>query len=288
MYLTLRALARLPFPTQMAIGSRIGRALWHLQPRQRRIAARNLELCFPELDADERRELLQRHFESLGRSIVEMAIAWYAPSPTVRRLTTIHGLEHLHDALASGSGVLLVLAHFTMLELGGAALEDLDATVTCLYRAQRNSMVDAMIRDGRSRFSRSHIPRDNVRALIRRLRANDIVIYLPDQTHIGNQSAMLPFFGEPALTNIATSKLAALSGATVLTYFFRREPGNAGYRLEIGPPFAGFPSADPEADARRLFARLEDFIRVAPEQYLWVYKKFKRRPPPLPDPYRDV
>jgi KDO2-lipid IV(A) lauroyltransferase len=99
---------------------------------------------------------------------------------------------------------------------------------------------------------------------------------------------MLPFFGEPALTNIATSKLAALSGATVLTYFFRREPGNAGYRLEIGPPFAGFPSADPEADARRLFARLEDFIRVAPEQYLWVYKKFKRRPPPLPDPYRDV
>jgi KDO2-lipid IV(A) lauroyltransferase len=214
-----------------------------------------------------------------------MAIAWYAPSAKLRRLISVHGAEHLQAALAKGQGVLLVTAHFTMLELGVAALEDLDATVTCLYRPQRNALMDAMILDGRSRFSRSHIPRDNVRALIRRLKANDIVLYVPDQTYIGNQSALLPFFGEPAMTNIATSKLAALSGATVLTYFFRREPGDSGYRVEIGPPFNDWPSDDPATDAVRLFDRLEAFIREAPDQYLWTYKKFQRRPPPLPDPY---
>ena len=95
----------------------------------------------------------------------------------------------------------------------------------------------------------------------------------------------MPFFGEPALTNVVMSKLATISGAAVLPYFFRRLPGKEGYRVDIGPPIAGFPSDDPVADARAFFGRLEDYIRLAPEQYLWMYKKFKGRPAPFPDLY---
>jgi KDO2-lipid IV(A) lauroyltransferase len=109
---------------------------------------------------------------------------------------------------------------------------------------------------------------------------------MPDQTYLGKQSALLPFFGEPAVTNTATSKLAALSGATVLPYFFRRLPGG-GYQVDILPALDSFPSDDTAADTRRIVALLERYILLAPEQYLWLYKKFKGRPAPLPDAYAN-
>jgi KDO2-lipid IV(A) lauroyltransferase len=120
--------------------------------------------------------------------------------------------------------------------------------------------------------------------LLRSLRDNYAVVYLPDQTYLGKQSEVLPFFGEPAVTNTATSKLASISGAPVLPYFFRRLP-DGNYRVDIGPPLGDFPSDSPARDTERLFALLEDYIRLAPEQYLWLYKKFKGRPAPLPDVY---
>jgi hypothetical protein len=113
------------------------------------------------------------------------------------------------------------------------------------------------------------VPFNDADALDRRLAVGDVACLLM----------------EPALTNIATSKLASLTGATMLPYFFRRLPGAEGYRVDIGPPLPGFPSDDAIADARTFFARLEDYIRLAPEQYLWMYKKFKGRPAPYPDIY---
>jgi KDO2-lipid IV(A) lauroyltransferase len=174
--------------------------------------------------------------------------------------------------------------HFTALEVGFAVLEALTPRVSTMYRAQRDAMMDVMIRRGRHRFAKHQIPRDNVRALLRTLRDGYAVGYLPDQTYLGNQSELVPFFGEPAVTNTATSKLAAISGAVVMPYFFRRLP-TGDYRVDIGPPLADFPSESPTRDAERLFGLLEDYIRLAPEQYLWLYKKFKGRPAPLPDVY---
>jgi KDO2-lipid IV(A) lauroyltransferase len=156
---------------------------------------------------------------------------------------------------------------------------------SCMYRPQRNAMMDVILQRGRTRFAREQIPRDNVRALLRNLRDNFAVVYMPDQTSLGKQSQLLPFFGEPAVTNTATTKLAKISGAAVLPFFFRRLPGTQGYRVDIGAPLAGFPSEDAAADSLRLFALLESYIRLAPEQYLWLYKKFKGRPAPYTDVY---
>jgi KDO2-lipid IV(A) lauroyltransferase len=280
----LRIVAKLPLRAQMRLGRVLGRILGRIRIRERRVAERNLEVCFPELSAADRKKLLERHLESLGLSLVEMAIGWFAPLATLERIVAVRGRDNLDAALARGQGVILVTAHFTPLEVGVAIIESFGVRCGGMYRPQGNSMLDALILRGRGRFMREQIARDNVRAAIRHLKSNGVLLYLPDQTYLGNQSALVPFFGEPALTNIATSKLARLSGATVLTYFFRRLPDNSGYVVDIDV-LDGFPSADAIADTHRLGVALERYIRIAPEQYLWTYKKFKYRPAPLRDLY---
>lgn len=279
----MKLAAKLPRRWQLRTGRFVGALFKRLKRREHRVAQRNLELCFKGLSAAERSELLDRHFEAVGMSFVEMGIGWFTPIERLLERVEIHGREHLEQALARG-GALLVSAHFTTLEVGVAVLEVLAPHVSCMYRPQRNAMMDVMIRRGRHRFAEEQIPRDNVRALLRKLRDNRVVIYMPDQTYLGNQSELVPFFGEPAVTNTATSKIAAISGAAVLPYFFRRLP-DGDYRVDIGPALDGFPSESATRDAERLFGLLEDYIRLAPEQYLWLYKKFKGRPAPYPDVY---
>jgi len=283
----LHLAARLPVRWQLKLGYGLGRFLLPLNPRQRRVARRNLELCFPELSAEERRALLTRHFEAVGMSFVEMGVGWFTPIERLLQRVDIVGREHLDRALAAGKGALLFTAHFTTLEVGVAVLERLAPKASCMYRPQRNAMMDMMILRGRSRFAKDQIPRDNVRLLLRNLRDNYAVVYLPDQTYLGKQSELLPFFGEPAVTNTATSKLAKISGTAVLPYFFRRLPDGR-YRIDIGPPLPELPTDDANADTARLFGALENYIRLAPEQYLWLYKKFKGRPAPHPDVYARV
>lgn len=298
MWLLLGALygaARLPYAWHGPIGRALGRALALVRRRERTVAARNLAICFPELDARARAGLLNDHFEAIGRSFLEMAMGWCWPIERLLAVVRVEGREHLDRALAQNRGIILLGAHFTTLEIANAMLEALCPRPRCsgMYRPQRNAMMDIVIRRGRRRFASEQIPRDDVRKLLKHLRAKYVVLYLPDQTYLGRQSELLPFFGEPALTNVATSKLAKISDAIVLTYFSRRLPGNQGYVLDIGAPLEDFPTDDAAADTRRLVARLEDYIRLAPEQYLWLYKKFKNRPAPHPDPYcsaheRDV
>lgn len=281
----LQLMARLPFPSQIRLGKRLGRLLMPVLNRQRHAAERNLAVCFPELSDAERHALLVRHFEAYGASLSEMALGWYAPLTKIKDLVRVEGKEHLDAAMACGKGVILFMAHFTCLEMGVAILEDICSHCGCMYRRQRDSMFDTMILRGRSRFATQQIDKSNVRALLKALRENMAVAYLPDHTYKGSQSELLPFFGEPALTNTATSKLAKLSEATVLPYFFRRLDDDTGYVVEILPPLPGFPTEDPAADTLRLVGLLEEYIRRTPEQYLWTYRKFKGRPAGYPDVY---
>ena len=282
----MRVSVLLPFRWQVAIGARLGRFLMKLSRKTRLAAMRNLELCFPELSERERDKLLRQHFEALGISFAEMAISWLAPAEKFDKLVRIEGREHLEAAKRKGHGIILYLAHFTCLEIGLRALQDLNTRCAGMYRPQRNAMIDTLILRGRRRSFYRLIPRDNVRALVRELRNNSTVCYLPDQVHTGSDSVLLPFFGEPAVTNTATSRIAKLSGATVLAYFFRRLEDDSGYVVTIAPSIDDFPSDDSVEDTRKMVTQLEDYIRLAPEQYVWTYRRFKGRPDTFPDVYR--
>ncbi|RME35554.1 MAG: LpxL/LpxP family Kdo(2)-lipid IV(A) lauroyl/palmitoleoyl acyltransferase [Gammaproteobacteria bacterium] len=278
------SLAHAPYPVQMAVGRRLGRLALRLASARRHIAAVNLRLCFPALSEEERQRLLERHFESLGMGIVETAMSWWTPPNRLRHLGHIEGLENLHHALERGKGVLLLSAHFTSLEIGGRLLAR-QVPFHVMYRRHKNPLFERVMRKARERNFEKAIDRDDLRGLLRSLRANMPVWYAPDQDHGRHHSVFVDFFGIPAATVTATARLARISGAAVVPFFPERLPGNRGYRLRVLPALEHFPSGDDRHDTLRINRLLEQEIARIPEQYLWVHRRFKTRPEGEPAPY---
>jgi KDO2-lipid IV(A) lauroyltransferase len=283
-YAWMRLVVRLPFEWQMALGRLLGRAAYVLLPARRRIAARNISVCLPELSSERQAAVLEGHFESLGLSVVEMAMGWFGDPEAVRSRISIDGAEHLARGLAAGRGVILFSAHFTTFEFFWPALRPYCTKLCGMYKTQRNPVMNRIMNRGRGRHYDVLFAKDNVRQMLRCLRENWVVWYASDQSYGGKGSALLPFFGEPAMTNTAIARIAKASGATVLPYFCRRSEGSR-YVMSIGMPLEGWPSGDDVADTRRFVQLLEEYIRTCPEQYWWIHQRFKGRPDPLPDLY---
>ncbi len=280
----VRLLSWLPYRVQMTVGNGLGQVAYWFAHRDRHIAMANLRLCLHELDERARQRLVRQHFGALGCALLETALVWWASDRRLAALVRIEGLEHLERALERGRGAILLSAHFTTLEMGARAL-CIHGPTAIMYQTPRNALIAELSLRGRATHARSTISSDNVRELLQGLKANLPVWYAPDQRDEGQSSALVPFFGIPALTNVATSRIARISGAPVLPYFPERLAGGAGYRMRILPPLDGFPSEDPVVDAARFHALIEAHVRRCPAQYLWTYKRFKR-PGADGDPYR--
>jgi KDO2-lipid IV(A) lauroyltransferase len=283
-YAWMRLLVLLPYRVQLALGRGLGRLAYSLLRQRRRIAARNIEACLPDLTPDVRARVLKEHFESLGLSLVEMGMGWFGRPQRVRARIDVEGAEHLAAALANGKGVILFSAHFTTFEFFWAALAPLCTKLCGMYKWQRNPVMNRVMNRGRGRWFDKLFAKDNVREMLRSLRDNGVVWYASDQSYGGKGSVLIPFFDEPAMTNTAIGRIAEASGAVVLPYFCRRLPTDR-YVMSIGAPLAGLPSGDEVADTRALMKLLEDYIRLCPEQYWWIHQRFKGRPAPLPDLY---
>jgi KDO2-lipid IV(A) lauroyltransferase len=286
--LVLRVLAFLPYSLQMKLGRALGRLLFRILRKRREIAAANLRLCFPDYDEDEIQKLLHRHFESLGMSVFELALAWWMSDAQVARLVRVDGMENIEGPLGRGQGVALLSGHFSSTELTGRAVRMSIPDIGSVYRAMKNPMVDQLVRRGRGSVANQLIPKDDIRQMIRTLKRGGMVWYAPDQSYNRKYSELVPFFNEPAMTNAALTHIARISKACVVLYAPRRLANDAGYHVVISPPLENFPTEDPEADATRINRLLEEKIRLAPEQYYWIHRRFKNRPAPHPDPYREI
>ncbi|NBU25714.1 MAG: lipid A biosynthesis lauroyl acyltransferase [Gammaproteobacteria bacterium] len=280
----LRLLARFSYPSLLRLGGALGGALSHLPLPQKKVVRRNLALCLPELDAAAREALARQHFREAGITLGETALAWFAPPGRLLALVRFEGLEELDRQAASGRGTILLAAHFTTLELG-ARFATAARRVHAVYKPSNNLLVDAAFRRYRVAVSAGMVASDDIRSMVRVLKAGGTVWYAPDQAFRAKGALMVPFFGVPAASNPATSRLARMTGAAVLPYFVERLPGTAGYLVRIGAPLEGFPSDDAAADTLRHHRLIEAEARRIPAQYLWLHKRFKGLTPDYPDPY---
>jgi len=275
----------LPLPIQLVIGRGLGRLAYFFSRRDRRIAQVNIDMCLPDLSRAQRQKILKDHFASLGCALFETGLVWWASSARLKRLIRFEGLEHLQAALERGKGALMLSAHFTTLEMGARALTLL-GPMAVMYLTPSNPLIAELSRRGRSRHAFQAVTSEQIRELLQNLKSNLPVWYAPDQRFTDKASELVPFFGIPAASNVATSRLAKISGATVLPYFPERRSDNRGYIVRVHPPFDNFPTTDAIADTQRFHALIEANVRRNPDQYLWAYKRFKR--PGIEDPYRKT
>lgn len=283
----LRLICLLPHRMSLAIGRALGRLAHAVGGRRRAVVRRNIELCFPGLTPAERDALAFDHFKALGTTVIEMGLGRWATDRHLQSITKLTGIEHVHEALESGQGVILLSAHFTTLEIMGRVLSLNMPPFDAVFRRNRSEFMTELQRTGRERSADSTIEKRDIKQMVKSLRAGRAVWYAPDQSYNRKGSEVISFFGIPAMHTTATSTLARLGRAVVVPFFPRRRKDST-YELTLYPAFKDFPSGDPIADTKRYIDLLEQHVQTCPEQYFWVHRKFKDLPDDYPDYYADL
>ncbi len=278
----LTMIARLPYRVLLGFGSALGHVFMKLSARRRRITQRNIERCFPERDAAARKALVQANFRATGQGSMEVALAWFGSARKLASLCELHGLEHLQAAQAQGKGVIVLGFHFSTIELGSVLLAQ-KIPLQGMYRPNNDPGIDNLINRGRLRSFEQMISRFNARGMLKALKQGANVLYLPDQDLGARDSEFVPFFGIQTAWVTAITRFAQMSGAPVVPFFHCRKSDGRGLELHLLPALEQFPSGTApdqiRADLQRISTLLEQELRRHPENYLWVHRRFKTRPP---------
>ena len=268
----------LPLWLLAPLGRGMGILLYLLGRERRKVALTNLGLCFPQLGETERVRLARAHFQAFGRSTLEHGILWWSSRERVQRLVRIEGIEHWHAV--AGQPVIFLAPHFVGLDMGGIRLGS-EYRVVSVYSRQKDPAFDEVLYHGRTRFVMPELysRQEGVRSVIKALRRGLPFYYLPDMDFGSRDSIFVPFFGVPTATITGLSRIAKLAGAVVVPTVTRQLPGAGGYVLTFHAAWRDFPSDDVARDTRRMNAFIEERVLEIPEQYLWLHKRFKTRPP---------
>ncbi|MZR62626.1 LpxL/LpxP family Kdo(2)-lipid IV(A) lauroyl/palmitoleoyl acyltransferase [Alcanivorax sp. DP30] len=274
---------QLPWETLQALGRGFGKLAWRFAKSRRHIAETNIRLCFPELSAEQQQDLARKAVISTGEAILEMAGSYNNHRIDLNKRSIFKGVEYISQAQREGKGVLLLGMHFNSIDSCArmlAAKLDLYA----VYRPNDNPVIDRLINQGRQRYVKGIIDRADIRQMIRRLRKGEVIWYAPDQDYGTAHAVFAPFFGVPAATITATSRLARMGKAAVIPCAHYRLP-HGQFVIEFGPALENFPGDDDMQDTARINQTIEHYVRKQPEQYLWVHKRFKHQPPGQAKPY---
>ncbi|MGH8750319.1 MAG: lipid A biosynthesis acyltransferase [Burkholderiales bacterium] len=267
----------LPLGVLAKLGEWMGMLLFMLGHERRNVARTNLRLCFPHWDEAKREIILRRHFRAFGRGLLEHGILWWGSRRSVEQLVHIEGIEHWRGI--ENRPVILLAPHFIGLDMGGIRLLAGDYRFNSVYSRQKSAAFDAILIHGRTRFGNITLfaRQDGIRPVVKALKNGEAFYYLPDMDLGTRDSVFAPFFGVQAATITGLSRIAKLANALVVPCVTRQLPG--GYVVRLYPAWDDFPSGDLFADARRMNAFIEERVLEMPEQYYWLHKRFKTRPP---------
>ncbi len=277
----LKSLEWAPQPLADRLGALYGRALDLAVPRLRRVARRNLSFALPHAAPD---ELIDGVFRSIGRILTGLAKFPRTNRANVKEWIRYEGYEHFERALARGRGVLFATAHLGNWELSAYAHALMSAPMHIVVRPLDNPRIDALVARRRALSGNRLIEKkDAARTILKALRANEAVGVLIDQNAAREEGVFVDFFGTPACAGTAFARLAAHSGAAVIPGFALWSDAERRYVLRFYPEVEI--TGDAEADTRRLHARVEAVIRQYPDQWLWIHRRWKTRPPGGPALY---
>ena len=281
----LRFLAILPYALVARFGDGLGWLLYQVPSRRRRIVHTNLSLCFPQWSDEKRAQIAQQHFRHAIRSYVERSVQWFGSQSKLEKLVQVDSAVDLTDPDLPPT--LFLGLHFVGIEAGSIFLNHaLGRRCGSLYQPMSNPELEAVAKAARGRFGADMASRaDSARVVLRWLRDRKPVMLGADMDYGLRNSTFVPFFGVPACTLTAVGRFAKVGHAQVVPFIGEVLPNYKGYRLKVFEPWQDYPSGDDDIDARRMNAFLEQQIPRMPEQYYWVHKRFKTRPPGMPSVY---
>lgn len=278
--LLFHLIAALPLPVAHALGAILGWLFFIIPNKRRRTAKINIDLCFPEMSLGARQRLRRRNMIELGKSVTEIGVLWTRNEKNMRRLVRhVSGEDKLKKAMARKRGVILALPHLGAWEMIGL-WGSLNYPMTSMYRPPPMSQMGKLMRQARERFGARLVSADNtgIRALYKALERGEMVAILPDQVPSARGGGLfVPFFGIPANTMVLLSRLAIKSGAPVIFSYAERLPHGRGYHLHFLPAPMDINHGSIESSATVVNAMVEHCVRATPEQYQWIYKRFRGR-----------
>lgn len=272
----LYVISWLPYTVQRWIGKCFGKLLSVAAKKRVNVARRNLELCFPEKSAGQIEQLLKANIEHAGMAILEASMGWWWPDWRVKRIAEIEGYEHVQAILDKGKGVLGLAIHNMNLELG-CRIVGLKHPSVAFYRKHNNPLMEYMQYYGRDRSNKYMIHKRNVKGLLEALDDGELCLYLPDQDYGAKRSIFAPFFAVADAAS-TTGTLLFANNANCETVFIVSLRTETGYKVKFVPGLQHFPSGDDIQDVTRINQQVEKLVEIAPEQYLWMHKRFKTRP----------
>ncbi len=277
-------MSRLPGRVLWVLGSGLGSFFSLFRSPSRHFSERNIELCFPDMSAAERRQLVKQHFRLSGFALLSLSIGWWASRGRIKQFVQIRDAHYLEEKIARGKNVILLAPHFLGLDMAGMRVA-LDRTCVSMYRKSRDPLLEYLFQR-RTRFGGQVVERmAGLKPIIRNIRQGRPFYYLPDQDMGERASIFVPFFGIPAATVTALSRIARTTDAVVIPCVTRILDGGLGYEARLYPPLENFPTDDPVADTLRMNQEIERWVREMPGQYMWSYRRFKTRPNNEPSLY---
>ncbi|MBD3670256.1 MAG: LpxL/LpxP family Kdo(2)-lipid IV(A) lauroyl/palmitoleoyl acyltransferase [Gammaproteobacteria bacterium] len=280
----LRLSALLPYRSMLWLSHRLGGFVSRVLPKRRRIAETNVRLCMPQLSEKEVEQLARASIDSAAMSFFETALAWWGSDKRLRKMVIFEGTENIDEARKGGKGVIMLGGHYTTLEISGRLLTFFMKDFHPVYMAAKNELYNTVMIRRREKTISTLLENSEMRKIIATLKKGEAIWYAPDQDFGRKGSVFAPFMDVQTSTIVATSKLAKLSGAAVVPFYSERL-GNGQYVVRFGKMLDGFPSGDDVNDATMINRAIEEQVRRAPEQYLWLHRRFKTRPEGEPNIY---